>query len=134
MITKVFEFSVAAGAAAVNLMPSDFNPVPSDGVLDISAMLDAGIAGLTAPPTVAVRMGGAASECPVETASITGSPYGVPPANSFADPINPVLTAYPVRAARNIQLLVAGGTGAVATGRFRVTFRTAAEVSAGTMG
>lgn len=133
MIVKTFEFSVAAGAAAVNLMPDDFNPVPGDGILDVHAVLDSGITGLTAPPTIEIVIGGATAETPVRKSSITGDAYALQVAGNFGEPINPVLTNYPVRNARNLQLNVAGGTGATATGRIKVTFRTANEVGSGLM-
>lgn len=133
MIAKTFEFSVAAGAAGTNLMPSDFNPVPADGLLDVYGVLDASISSLTVPPKVELVLGGATSETPVRSSSITGDPFALITAGSFGDPAgNPIVTGLIVRKATNLALNVAGGTGATATGRFRVVFRTAQEVQQGT--
>ena len=132
MIIKVFEFSAAAGSASVNVMPSQFNPVPADGVLDIWAVLDSGIAGLTAPPTISVQLGGATESTPVVTSSVTGDPNAIQTAGNFPDPVNnPVCRGLAVRQGTNTSLNLAGGTGAAATGRFRVQFRTAQEVASG---
>ena len=132
MIVKTFEFSVAAAAAAANLMPSDFNPVPADGVLDIYGVLDSGIASLTVPPKVELVLGGETSQTPVRSSSITGDPYALQTAGNFGDPAgNPIIQQLPVRKATNTALNIAGGTGATATGRFRVVFRTAAEITSG---
>ena len=135
MIVNTFEFSVAAGAAATNLAPSAFNPVPADGVLDIFAVLDASISGLTVPPKIQVLLGGAMQSNPVLTSSITGDPYALITAGSFGDAtVNPVITGLPVRGGTNIQVMVSGGTGATATGRIKMVFRTAADVQAGVGG
>lgn len=135
MIIQVFEFSVAAAAAATNLMPSSFNPIPSDGFISIWGLLDADISSITKPPTASVILGGAMNSTPVNTSSITGTPYSDVAdagATSFQDPsVCPVVRNLPVRQGTNIQLLVAGGTGATATGRFRVVFQTTAEAAAG---
>lgn len=132
MITKTFEFSVAAGAASSNLMPSQFNPVPADGVLDVYGLLDGAISGLTAPPTVSLQLGGDTETTPVVTSSVTGTPNTAGAAGSYMDPsVCPIAKGIQVRKGTNTQLNVAGGTGATATGRFRVVFRTMAEVQAG---
>lgn len=137
MIVKVFEFSAAAAAAPVNVCPSDFNPIPDDGVLDVFATLDGGIAGpLTAPPQIEIVRGGATSDTPVRRGSITGTPYAAPgttvQAGNFSDPGTcPVLTGLPVRRGTNIQVNLSGGTGATATGRMRVVFRTPQEITGG---
>ena len=132
MIVQTFEFSIAAGAASTNVMPSSFNPVPADGFLDIFALLDGAIVGLTAPPKVEIIIGGTQNSTPVNISSITGSPYNTGAANSFQDPsVCPVVRRLPIRQGTNSQLNVSGGTGATATGRFRVFFYTAAEAAAG---
>lgn len=135
MIINTFEFSVAAAAAATNLAPSAFNPVPNDGVLDVFAVLDSGIAGLTVPPKIQILLGGSMQTNPVLTSSITGDPYALQTAGNFGDPtVCPVVTGLPVRSGTNTQVMVAGGTGATATGRIRMVFRTAADVQAGVGG
>lgn len=137
MIIKTFEFSVAAAAAAVNLCPSDFNPIPASGVLDIFATVDGGISGpLTVPPSVEVVRGGPTSDTPVRKGSITGSPAQsagtTAQAGNFTDPsLCPVITGMPVQQGTNIQVNVSGGTGATATGRIRMVFRTPQEIQAG---
>jgi hypothetical protein len=132
MIAKTFEYSVAAGAAAVNLAPTDFNPVPEDGMVDVYAVLDSGIASLTVPPTIEIVLGGSTAATPVRRSSITGGPYALQTAGNFGDPLgNPVVTNLPVRKGTNIQVNVAGGTGATATGRMRVVFRTPQETQSG---
>lgn len=132
MIINTFEFSVAAAAAAANLAPSAFNPVPDDGVMDIFAVLDSGISSLTAPPKISVQLGGSMQTTPVLTSSITGDPFALQTAANFGDPAgNPVVTGLPVRKGTNTQVMVSGGTGATATGRIRMVFRTAADVQGG---
>ena len=72
---------------------------------------------------------------PVLTSSITGDPYALSTAGCFGDPtVNPVITGLPVRAATNVQVNISGGTGATATGRIKMVFRTAADVQAGVGG
>lgn len=135
MIIQQFEYSVAAAAAATNLAPSAFNPIPSDGVLDVFAVLDSGISSLTVPPKIQIQLGGAMNSIPVLSSSITGDPYALQTAGNFGDAtVNPVVTGLPVRAATNIQVLVSGGTGATATGRIKMVFRTAEDVRGGVGG
>lgn len=135
MIVNTFEFSVAAGAAATNLAPSAFNPVPEDGVIDIFAVQDSGISSLTKPAQIQVLLGGAIQSNPVLTGSITGDPYALQTAGNFGDAtVNPVITGLPVRRGTNIQVMVSGGTGATSTGRIKMVFRTAADVQAGVGG
>lgn len=135
MIIKTFEFSVAAAATASNVMPDDFNPIPDNGVLDIYGVLDSGISSLTAPPTVELVLGGSTSSTPLRTSSVTGDPYALQTAGNFGDPsVNQILSMMPVRQGTNIALNLAGGTGATATGRFKVVYRTAQEVTAGVNG
>ena len=135
MIVNTFEYSVAAAAAATNLAPSAFNPVPDDGVLDVFAVLDASITSLTVPPKIQVLLGGAVQSNPVLTSSITGDPYALITAGSFgAADVCPVITGLPVRKGTNVQIMVSGGTGATATGRIKMVFRTAADVQAGVGG
>lgn len=132
MIVQEFEFSVAAAAAATNVAPSAFNPVPADGVLDVFAVLDSGISSLTVPPKISIQLGGAMNTIPVLSSSVTGDPYALQTAGNFASSqVNPVITGLPVRAATNVQTLLSGGTGATATGRIKMVFRTAADVSGG---
>lgn len=137
MIIKTFEFSAAAAAAAVNVCPSDFNPIPAAGMIDVFAVLDGGIAGpLTVPPTVEIVRGGSTSDTPVRKGSITGSPAQsagtTVQAGNFTDPsLCPVITGMPVAQGTNLQINLAGGTGATATGRMRVVFRTPDEIRAG---
>jgi hypothetical protein len=135
LIIQTFEFSVAAAAAASNLMPSSFNPIPSDGFISVYGILDSDISSITKPPTVSVVLGGSMNSTPVNTSSITGTPYSsvsAAAATSFQDPsVCPIVRNLPVRQGTNIQLLVAGGTGATATGRFRVVYQTTAEAAAG---
>lgn len=126
---------MAAAAAATNVAPSAFNPIPDDGVLDVFAVLDSGIAGLTVPPSISVQLGGSMTATPVLTSQITGDPYALQTAGNFADAsVCPVVTGLPVRKATNIQVLVSGGTGATATGRVKMVFRTAQEVTGGVGG
>lgn len=135
MIVNTFEYSVAAGAAATNLAPSAFNPVPENGVLDVFAVLDSGISSLTKPPQIQILLGGAMQTNPVLTSSITGDPYALQTAGNFGDAtVCPVVSGLPVRAGTNTQVMVSGGTGATATGRIKMVFRTAADVQAGVGG
>lgn len=129
MIDKIFSFSVAAGGAASNVMPSDFNPVPDDGVLEVWGVTDGGITGLTALPSIEVKLGGATQAVPLPSSVVPVQAYGT----ALAGPQNAdqLLTPVPVAKGTNTQLNLSGGTGATATGRFHVRFRTTAEVAAG---
>lgn len=132
MIVNTFEFSVAAAAAATNLAPSAFNPIPSDGVIDIYAVLDSSIASLTVPPKIQVLLGGAMQSNPVLTGSITCSPYALTTAGAYPDPqVCPVITSLPVRGGTNLQVMVSGGTGATSTGRIRIVYRSPDDIRAG---
>jgi len=135
MIVKTFEFSIAAAAPSTNVAPSDYNPIPADGLLDVYAVLDSSIAGLTAPPKIELVRGGQTADTPLRQSSLTGNPRSVQVAGDFADPsVCPVVTQLPVRQAQNLALNLYGGTGATATGRIRMVFRTTAEVQAGVGG
>lgn len=129
MIDKIFSFSAAAGAAATNVMPSDFNPVPDDGVLEVWGVVDGGISALTALPTVEVKLGGATQAVPLPSSVIPVQAFGT----ALAGPSTTDILQSPVPVAKgtNTQLNLTGGAGATATGRFHVRFRTTAEVSAG---
>ena len=70
MIDKTFGFSIAAGAAGSNVMPSDFNPVPADGVLEIWGVTDGAITGLTGLPSVELKLGGATQQSPLSQSVI----------------------------------------------------------------
>lgn len=129
MIDKTFVFSVAAGAAGTNVMPSDFNPVPADGVLEIWGVTDGAITGLTALPSVELKLGGATQQTPLSQSVIPVQEFNI--ANAGPKSSDIVMSAVPVAAAQNTQLILYGGTGATATGRFHVRFRTTAEVAAG---
>ena len=132
MIIREFEYSVAAASGATNVAPSDFNPIPDDGILDVYAVLDSGIASLTAPPKIEVVLGGATSATPVRQSSITGDPYALQTAGNFgSSQSNPVVQSLPVKRATNIQINLYGGTGATATGRIKMVFRTASEMAGG---
>ncbi len=132
MIVQTFEFSVAAAAAATNVAPSSFNPIPNDGVLDLYAVLDSGIASLTVPPKIELVLGGATTSTPLRQSSVTGDPYALQTAGNFGDPtVNPYVQQLPVRQGTNIAVNLYGGTGATSTGRIKMVYRTAAEVQAG---
>ena len=129
MIDKTFLFSVAAGAAASNIMPPDFNPVPGDGVMEIWGVTDGAIAGLTALPSVELKLGGATPATPLSQSLVPVQEFNI--ANAGPKSSDVVMSPFPVSQGQNTQLLLSGGTGATATGRFHVRFRTTAEVAAG---
>lgn len=137
MIIKTFEYSVAAAAASTNVCPSDFNPTPSAGILDVYATLDGGITGpLTVPPKIEVVVGGDTPQTPVRTSSVTGSPAQAAgttaQAGNFTDPaFCPVVTGLVLRAGVNLSINLSGGTGATATGRIRMVYRSAQEAQSG---
>lgn len=129
MIDKTFVYSVAAGAAGSNIMPSDFNPIPADGVLEIWGVTDGAIAGLTGLPSVELKLGGATQQTPLSQSVIPVQEFGIANAGPKASDV--VLSPVPVTSAQNAQLIMYGGVGATATGRLHVRFRTTAEVAAG---
>lgn len=130
MIDRTFPFSVAVAASPVNVMPSDFNPVPADGFMEIYATTDQ-VSGLTALPTLQF------------TSNASGTPQtpmlSVVPTNVFGIAFGPgptmqqkLMSPYAVSRGTNTQLLLSGtNTGATATGRIRVVHYIPGEVVAG---
>lgn len=136
MIDQIFAFSVTAGAAASNLSPSNFNPVPDDGVLELFGVTDDGAGTLTALPSLQVVLGGTTPGVPVP-GSVIPMPQGTGlAANGFpAFGVGPttrnrLMGRVPVRRGTNMQINVAGGTGQTATGRIRAVFMSTAEAAA----
>lgn len=128
MIDKTFVWSVAAGAAATNIMPSDYNPIPADGVLEVWGVSDV-VTGLTGLASVELKVGGATQQTPLSQSVVPVQEFGIVNAGPTARDV--VLSPVPVSQGQNIQLLLYGGVGATGTGRFHVRFRTTAEVQAG---
>lgn len=136
MIDQIFAFSVAAGAAATNVAPANFNPVPADGVIELFGVTDDGAGSLTVLPSVNVTLGGATPGVPVP-GSVIPMPQGTGlAANGFpAFGVGPtvkhrLMGRVPVRQGTNMQINLSGGTGQTATGRIRAVFKTTAEAAA----
>lgn len=127
MIDQIFGFSAAAAAAAVNIAPTNFNPVPDDGFIELYAAGDT-VVGLTALPTAQVILGGTQPSIPVPGSVIpfnrANAVFGVGP-----DLLNRFMARIPVRRGTNLQINLSGGTGATATGRFRAIFMSMDEAA-----
>jgi hypothetical protein len=128
VIDQIFTFSVAAGAAATNIAPTNFNPVPSDGFIELWAVSDS-VAGLTSLASLQVVLGGQQPSVPVPASVI---PVNRANAATFVGPdlLNKVMKRVPVRQGTNLQLNLSGGAGATATGRIRAVFQTVDEANA----
>ena len=136
MIDQIFGFSVAAAAAATNIAPTNFNPTPSDGFVELYGCTDDGAGSLTVLPSIQVVLGGTTPGIPVP-GSVIPMPQGTGlAANGFPafgvgpDTKHRVMNRVPVRQGTNFQLNIAGGTGQTATGRFRMVFMNAQEAAA----
>src|SRR5579872_3820509 len=127
MIDQTFQFAVAASAAPANVMPSVFNPVPADGVLEVWGVLDALTAGDQAAQ-VTVTLGGATPYQPVQPTAIRVNVDGVNGAGP--GPGDYIMTRQGVRQGTNSQLTLQGGTNHTQTGRLRVRFMSLDELAA----
>lgn len=132
MIDQLFAFSVAASAAATNISPTNFNPTPDDGVIELFAAADPGAGTISALPSLQVVLGGSTPGVPVP-----GSVIPVNRANAnFVGPdvLNRLMGRVPVRKGTNLQLNLSGGTGQTVTGRIRAVFMTMEEMAAHPVG
>jgi hypothetical protein len=137
VIDEIIQFAVQNGAATSNVAPSNFNPVPADGFLEVWACLDAlpahgGV--LNGAPTLSVTLGGATPYTPVPSAAIRVNVDGI--AGAGPSESDRVMSRQGVRQGTNFQLNLTGGTQAsgttdTITGRIRVRFVSADEVAAG---
>jgi hypothetical protein len=131
MIEQVVEFSVAAGAAAVNVVTPNFNPIPVDGYFRVLGVTDppstGGSGAYTALPSVQVQIGGSPPTTPCPQSTIP-TPAAV--ADAFSPPRAVLMGWTPVRMASNIQVLLIGtNVAAAAAGRFKFQLATAAELA-----
>jgi len=130
VIDQTFQFAVGSGAAPANFMPSSFNPVPTDGVLEVWGCLDP----LGSPnpsdtvPTVMVTLGGGTPITPVQPTSIQTNQFGIvggPPSEATR-----IMTPQAVERGTNSQLIITGGSVNY-SGYLHVRFRTLQELSSG---
>lgn len=126
MIDRTFNFSVAAAASPVNVMPSDFNPVPADGFMEVYAVSDPA-SGLTALPTLQFTSNASGTPQTPMLSVIPINTFGI----AFTGPsiMNKMMSPYAVSKGTNTQLLLSGtNAGATATGRIRVVHYVTGEV------
>jgi hypothetical protein len=128
MIDQIFSFSVAAGAAAVNIAPTNFNPIPADGFVELYGVSDF-VVGTTALPAVQIVLGGTQPSIPVPGSVIPVNRAAIAAAFVGPDLLNRLLGRTPVRQGTNFQLNISGGTGATVTGRLRAVFMTPDEAA-----
>jgi len=129
MIDRTFNFSVAVGAAPVNIMPADFNPVPADGFMEIYAVCDQ-VAAMTALPTLQFTSNDQGTPQTPMQAVVQTNEFGIAfgPGPTI---MNKLMSPYAVRRGANTQLLLSGtNVGATATGRVRVVHYQPGEVVA----
>lgn len=130
MIQQTIQFAVGAGAAPANFIPSQFNPIPEDGVIDVFACLDplGSPSAADTVPTISVTLGGGTPITPVQPTAIQTNQFGVvggPPTEATR-----VCAPQGVTRGTNAQVIIQGGSVNY-TGYLRVMFRTLQEVSQG---
>lgn len=128
MIDQVVPFAVAAGAVPLNVAPTNFNPVPADGFVEIQAVLDALQAG-DFPASISVTLGGATPYTPVPFTALRVNVDGVNGAGPTEKDV--VLSRQGVRQGTNFQVNLSGGTGHTQTGRIRFRFISMDELQSG---
>lgn len=127
MIQQTIQFAVANGAAPANFIPSQFNPIPEDGVLEVWACLDP-VGSIATAPTLSVTLGGGTPINPIQPTAINVNQFNVD-----GGPIteaNRMMTPQGVQRGTNAQVTITGGSVDV-TGYLKVVFRTLAEVAQG---
>ena len=132
MIDETFQFAVAAGAPPANVAPTNFNPIPADGFVEVWGCLDAlpvhaGVPDLA--PIVSITLGGATPYTPVPSSSLKVNVDGV--AGAGPSESDRIMSRQGVRQGTNFQLNLQGGTVDTMYGRIRVRFVSADEVAAG---
>lgn len=134
MIDQTVQFAVGAGAAPANFAPTNFNPIPADGVIEVWACLDAlpvhgGVP--DAAPVLSVTLGGATPYQPVPPSAIRVNTDGI--VGAGPNEADRMMSRQGVRQGTNLQLIIQGGTVDTMTGRFRIRFMSLDELS-GSMG
>ena len=132
MIDELVQFAVGAGAAASNVAPSNFNPVPADGFLSIWGCLDSLPVHTDVPDaaaSISVTIGGATPFTPIPNSALRVNVDGVVGAGPSLSDI--VMKRQAVRQGTNLQIYLNGGGTDTHFGRFRVTFESMEEVSTG---
>lgn len=129
MIDQIIPFTVVTNALPVNVAPSNFNPIPADGILEIWAALDAIAASGDFPAAIQVTLGGATPSTPVPLTAIRVNQFAEPGAGP--SPGDVVMSRQGVRQGTNLQILLSGGTGGTQNGRIRVKFTSAEELASG---
>jgi len=131
VIQETFQVAIGSGAAPFNILNStQFNPIPSDGVLDVWACLDplGSPSSADEPPTVSISLGGNTPITPVQPSSINTNQFGVvggpnTEATRVSDP-------QAVVRGTNAQVILAGGNENYVA-YIKVKFRSLAEYQQG---
>ena len=129
MIDQRVRFSVAAGAAPVNVAPTNVNPIPADGFLEIFAVQDALTDAAHTPASLQVTLGGATPFTPVPSSTIPVNTDGIVGAGPSITDV--ILGRQAVRQGTNLQALLSGGVGETCTGTSRVKYVSMEELAAG---
>jgi hypothetical protein len=127
VIDQTVQFAVAANAVPANVAPTNYNPIPADGFIEVWACLDT-LAGGALAASLAVTLGGATPYQPVPPTNIRVNVDGVNGAGPSES--DRIMSRQGVRQGTNFQLILQGGS-TNQTGRFRVRFLSADEISSG---
>jgi hypothetical protein len=129
MIEQLIPFEVVGGAPPENVAPTNFNPVPADGFVEVMGCIDPTnfVAG-DLPPAVSITLGGATPYTPVPYAALRVNVDGV--VGAGPGPTDRVMSRQGVRQGTNLQINLQGGTHTY-YGRLVVRFTSAEEISAG---
>jgi hypothetical protein len=130
MIEETNQQAFGAGASPTNIIPSSFNPVPADGVLEVWACLDplGSPSAANKAPTLSVTLGGATPTTPVQPTAIQTNPFGV--IGGAPTEANRICSPQAVEKGTNSQLIAVGGSTDY-TGYVKVRFRTLQELQSG---
>jgi hypothetical protein len=129
MIDQRVRFSVAASAAPVNFAPTNVNPIPADGFLEIWGVQDVLSAAANTPASLQVTLGGATPFTPIPGSTLPVNVDGIVGAGPA--PSDVIMPRQAVRQGTNLQALLSGGVGQSSTGTLRFRFTSMEEAGAG---
>jgi hypothetical protein len=133
VIDQTIQIAIGNAAAPANIAPTNFNPIPADGFIEVWGCIDPLPHADDTPPIVSITLGGATPYTPVPSAVLKVNTDGVQGAGPD-ERTDKIMSRQGVRQGTNFQLNVQGGTSAqgdTQVARFRIRFVSADEVAAG---
>jgi hypothetical protein len=127
VIEQIIEFSVTAGAPPSNVAPTNFNPIPADGFIEVLGCVDVQSSASNALPVVSVTLGGATPYTPIPGSVLRVNQFGI--VGAGPGPQDRVMGRQGVRQGTNLQINLQGGTGQTYTGRLLIRYYSADEAS-----